>query len=340
MKERTMKRLLPFLFIIAAFVSSGNAQTKTGTTIGQFLLIEPSGKIAGMGNAGVASADEAMSMYFNPAALGSRVTSGAEFTHSSWFADISHDFFAASVKVTDASSLGLSIGSLNSGSIAVRTVEQPGGTGENYTVSDYALGLGYGQKITDKFSAGLQVTYFQETIWHSSISTFSFNFGTLYQITSDGLKLGASISNFGSRAKYDGRDLRIRYDFDPTRNGDNSSLPAELYTDEFSLPVVFRVGFFYPVVINESNELSVVVDAFHPSDNSESMSFGGEYKFMDAFALRAGYQHLFQQDSEVGLTFGAGILWDVSNYVLHVDYAWNEHKRLGETQRLTVGMEF
>lgn len=334
-----MKRLQMFCLAVYAFALLCTAQTKTGTTIGQFLLIEPSAKIAAMGNAGVAMSDGASAVYFNPAALGAMSNSSAEFTHNNWFADIGHDYFASSVHISEGSSLALSLTSLNSGEIAVRTVQQPEGTGEKYTVSDYAIGLGYGQKITDKFSAGFLISYVQETIWHSTLSAIAVNFGTLYRITSDGLQLGASISNFGARAKYNGRDLRIRYDLDPSRSGDNSSLPGELYTDEFSLPVVFRVGFSYPIMIDESNVFHIVADAFHPSDNSESMSFGGEYKFMNTFAFRAGYEQLFQKDSEVGLTFGGGILWDISNYVLHVDYSWNNHLRLGDTQRLTIGME-
>ncbi len=317
-----------------------SSQTKTGTTVGQFLLIEPSAKISAMGNAGVTQYDEVMASYYNPAALGHMKTSGAQFTHNTWFADIALDHFSAALRVTDLSSLSLSISSLNSGDIAVRTVDQPLGTGEQYTVSDYSIGIGYGQKITDRFSAGIQISYIQEAIWHSNMSVFAFNFGTLYQITDDGLQLGASLSNFGMRGRYNGRDLRIRYDFDPTRNGDNSSLPGELITDEFSLPVVFRVGFGLPVKFNESNEFHFAVDAFHPSDNSESISFGGEYKYLDAFAFRAGYQHLFQTDSEVGLTLGGGIIWDIANYILHVDYAWAEHQRLGDTQRMTIGMQF
>jgi len=334
------KYLLFFAAACLYMAQCAVAQTKTGTTIGQFLLIEPSGKISAMGNAGVAQFDETMALYYNPAALGHMSMSGAQFTHNTWFAGITLEHFATALRVTDASSLSLSIASLNSGEIAVRTVEQPLGTGEQYTVSDYAIGIGYGQRITDRFSAGVQLSYIQETIWHSNLSVFAFNFGTLYQISDDGMQLGASLSNFGMRGKYNGRDLRLRYDFDPTRNGDNSSLPAEMLTEEFSLPVVFRVGFGIPMKLSDGNEFHFSVDAFHPSDNSESVSFGGEYKFMDAFALRAGYQHLFQTDSEVGLTLGGGIEWDIARYVLHVDYAWNEHDHLGDTQRMTVGMEF
>lgn len=316
------------------------SQSKTGTTVGQFLLIEPSARITAMGNAGVTIFDEASSAYYNPAALGRMPTSDVQFTHAMWLVDISYDYAIASVRISQSSSLALTVTSLNSGEIAVRTVEQPLGTGESYSVSNTAIGLGYGQRITDRFSAGIQVSYIQETIWHSNLAAFGVNFGTLYQISADGMQLGASISNFGTRAKYSGRDLRIRYDFDATRYGDNSSLPGDLLTDEFPLPVVFRVGFGYPIAINDDNILRVAIDAFHPSDNSESISFGGEYLFMKTFALRGGYQRLFEIDSELGLTFGAGVNYEMTPYAIHFDYAWAAHGRLGDTQRFTLGLSF
>jgi len=340
----TMKNLIRRTFHLVltffALISPALSQSKTGTTVGQFLLIEPSARITAMGNAGVTIFDEASSAYYNPAALGHILGSDVQFTHSMWLVGISYDYAIASLRVSQTSSLSLAVTSLNSGEIAVRTVEQPLGTGERYTVSNTAIGLGYGQRITDRFSAGIQVNYIQETIWHTSLTAFGVNFGTLYQISADGMQLGASISNFGTRAKYSGRDLRIRYDFDATRYGDNSSLPGDLLTDEFPLPVVFRVGFGYPIVINEDNSIRAAIDAFHPSDNSESISFGGEYLFMKTFAVRAGYQHLFEKDSELGLTAGAGVNYEMSPYTIHFDYAWAAHGRLGDTQRFTLGVLF
>jgi hypothetical protein len=293
-----------------------------------------------MGNAGVTVFDEASSAYYNPAALGHMPGSDAQFTHSAWLADIAYNYAVAAVRVSSTSSLAVSVTSLNSGEIAVRTVEQPLGTGERYTVANTSIGVGYGQRITDRFSAGFFVSYVQETIWHSSLTAFGVNFGTLYQITADGMVLGASISNFGTRAKYDGSDLRVRYDLDPTRYGDNSSLPAELITDPYSLPVVFRVGFGLPITISDNSSIRLAIDAFHPSDNSESVSFGGEYLFLKTFALRAGYQHLFETDSELGLTLGGGVNYEMTPYNIRVDYAWAKHKHLGDMQRFTVGVSF
>jgi long-subunit fatty acid transport protein len=338
--NRRAKTFIQSCVLLLLAVQAVMPQSKTGTTIGQFLLIEPSARVAGMGNAGVAVADEVMAGYFNPAAYGELANADVQFTHSLWLADITYDYAAAAMKISSGGTLGLSVTALNSGEIDVTTVEQPLGTGERYSVSDIAIGLSYGQKITDKFSAGIECKYLQETIWHSSLSAVAFSLGTLYQITSDGMRLGASICNFGTRAQYSGRDLRIRYDNNTSIYGDNSNLPGEVYTEEYPLPIVFRVGIGYPYKFSDNHQMRFEVDAFHPSDNSESVSMGGEYVFMQSFALRAGYQNLFQTDSEVGLTLGAGLVYELYNSLLRFDYAWAAHGRLGDMHRITVGASF
>lgn len=316
------------------------AQTKTGTSVGQFLLIEPSARISAMGNAGATVHDEIQAAYYNPAAIGYFISNGVQFTHSPWIAGITYDFVGIGLVLGDFGNLYGSVTSLNSGEIDVRTVERPLGTGERYTVSDLAFGIGYGRQISDRFSVGVQVSYLQETIWHSSMSAFALNVGTLYRISANGLHIGVSIANFGTRAKFDGTDLRILYDQNIAVHGDNGNLPAQLLSDDFPLPIMFRVGIGMPVHLDEDNKLQFAVDAFHPSDNTESISFGGEWMFMNTFAVRAGYQNLFQQDSEVGLTLGAGLLYDADSYSLSFDYGWADHGRLEQTHRLSLGVRF
>jgi len=334
------KRMLFAIMMLVMGASSTLAQSKTGTTVGQFLLIEPSARITGMGNAGSTMYGEIQAAYYNPAAIGYFTGNGVQFTHSLWIADITYDYLGASLLLGDLGNLYASVTSLNSGEIDVRTVEQPLGTGERYTVSDLAFGLGFGRRISDRFSVGIQALYIGENIWHSSMTAFSLNVGTVYQISPDGLRIGASISNFGTRAKYDGRDLRIQYDQDPKKYGDNSALPAELFTNDFPLPILFRVGLGLPVTIDENNKLHLAVDAFHPSDNTESVSFGAEWMFFDIFQLRGGYQNLFLKDSEVGLTFGAGVHYRTESFSVDVDYGWADQGRLEKTQRFTLGISF
>jgi hypothetical protein len=332
--------LLVGMMVLTAGYSTLQAQSKVGTTVGQFLLIEPSARVTAMGNAGVTTYEDIQAIYYNPAALGHMTQNGVQFTHSPWLADITYDYAGGVLTLGDAGNLFGSVTSLNSGEIDVRTVGQPLGTGEKYSVTDLAFSLGYGKRISDRFSVGVQATYLQETIWHSSLSAFAVNVGTLYQISENGFRIGASISNWGTRAKYDGRDLRILYDQNAAAHGDNNQIPGELLMDDFPLPILFRVGVGLPVMLDEHNRLQFAVDAFHPSDNTESVSMGVEWLFYNMFALRGGYQNIGQQDSEVGLTLGAGVAYALKDFKLFFDYAWADYHRLDKTQRLSLGVMF
>ncbi len=336
---RKALRLFVLFVLMAVVVASARAQTKTGTTIGQFMLVEPSARVSAMGNAGVTTFQEVESGFYNPGALGHMDNSDVQFTHSTWLAGITYNYAAAALRFGASNTLLLSVTALNSGEIDVRTVDQPMGTGERYSVSDIAFGLGYARRITDRFSAGVRISYLQETIWHSSLSAFAFDFGVLYELPFRAY-LGASISNFGTRGTYNGRDLAIRYDLDPDRFGDNSNVPAAVETESWPLPVLFRVGIGYPVIVNANNHVHFVVDAFQPSDNTESISLGAEWTFMELFSARAGYQNLFQEDREGGLAAGAGINLDIASYTARFDYAWNTFGRLDHVQRFTVGFSF
>jgi hypothetical protein len=328
------------LLLASAAAGPAAAQTNTGTAIGDFLLIEPSARVAGMGNAGAALVQGLQSAYYNPAAVGELRARGLEFTHCNWLADISYHYVAGAMPLDAYSSLFASLTALGSGDIDVRTVDQPLGTGEKYSVSDVALSLGYGRRISDRFSAGLQVNYLQETIWNSSASTITISVGTLYRVSENGLHVGASITNYGTQARFGGRDLRVTYDQDPNRNGDNNQLPAEVYTDQFTVPVLFRVGLGLPLELGSGTRLSLALDALHPSDNTESVCAGAELAFKNSLALRAGYQDLWQKDSETGLTLGAGVHGSLAETRFHLDYAWADHGRLESTHRFTLGVTF
>ncbi|MBC8043422.1 MAG: PorV/PorQ family protein [Rhizobacter sp.] len=317
------------------------AQSKTGTTVGQFLLIEPSARLAAMGNAGVATYAETMSSFYNPAAAGMLTGYNAQFTHSQWLADISYNYATVAIAPGRWGTLFFNFTSLSSGDIAVRTVDAEEGTGEFYSVTDIAIGVGYSRQFTDKFSAGVHVNYFQETIWNSSLNSVTFSVGAIYRLSPGGLHIGASISNFGTRAKYSGRDLKFQYDSDPNTNGGNGSLPAELSVDEFDMPTIFRVGLSLPVNLTNDQKATFVIDAFHPGDNTESLSLGAEWTFRNLLSVRGGYQNLFQQDSETGLSLGAGLQYTLSSDdVVRFDYAWTNYNRLIATHRFTLGVSF
>ena len=314
------------------------AQSKTGTTLGQFLLIEPSSRLTALGNAGVAVDAGLEGAYYNPAAAGRVSALALEFTHIDWFAGIRFDYVAVAVPAGRWGTGFATLTSLNSGEIDVRTVTQPLGTGERYSVSDLALGLGFSRAITDRFTAGLHVKYQQETVWHSTAGSVTFDVGTLYRVRPYGLHIGSSLSHFGTDARYSGRDLRLTYDNDPTRYGDNGTLPGERYVQSYPVPVLFRVGVGYPWRPSADWLLWATTEAVHPNDNTESMSAGLEATYRDLVAVRAGYQGLNRRDSEAGLTLGAGLEGRVEGFDYRIDYAWADQGRLGSVHRVTLQM--
>lgn len=341
MKKIKFYRLFWIIGLALLVMFDSFSQSKTGTTIGQFLKIEPSARIAAIGNAGASLSGEVSSLFYNPASLGRISGTDVQFTFNKWLADINYNYAAAAVNLEDIGTFALIVTMLNSGEMDVRTVEQPLGTGERFSVKNLAIGLGYGLMVTDRVSIGVQANYITESIWHSSISTFGMNLGVQYRILDQGLTIGASLSNFGANASYDGRDLYLNYDFDPNKYGDNDRLPAELRTGSFGLPVIFRAGISYQFVFNEDYNLLIAADAMHPNDNSESVNLGGELNLLKYVSLRAGYRNLFLPDLEGGLVLGAGFkVYVASSYNIRFDYAYADYGRLAEAHRLTLGIGF
>src|SRR6185436_3568714 len=108
----------------------------------------------------------------------------------------------------------------------------------------------------------------------------------------------------------------------------------------YSVPVTFRVGVAQPFKLGEEARLLVAADALHPSDNTESLSLGAELLLRNALGVRAGWQSLFLQDTEVGLTVGAGLRGTFDDLRYHVDYGWADQGRLEDTHRFSFGILF
>jgi len=320
--------------------AEAHAQTKVGTAIGDFLQIEPGARLTALGNSGVAAEPDLEAVYFNPAAAGRLDRLTLQFSHVAWFAGIRYDYVAGAMPLGHWGTGFATVTSLNSGDIDVRTVSEPLGTGERFTVSDIAIGLGWATAASQRFTAGIQARYLQETVWHSSAGAFTFDIGTLYRLNPRGLHLAASIQNFGTSAAFEGRDLRITYDNDPSRFGDNGSLPGNRSTTDYPVPVLFRVGVGQPFRPRQDLDLWTAVSAVHPSDNTESMSGGAELTWRSTLSFRAGYQSLFKKDSEEGLTAGVGLRWRTPGIDTRMDYAWADFGRLEGVHRFTLAFGF
>lgn len=343
--KRVIISLLIFYFCLVA-VNRLHAQykeniSKVGTTAAPFLAIEVGARAVGMGGAFVAIADDISSLYWNPAGLARLRNGEAIFSHTDWILDVSYDYAAVGLPLGSLGSLGLSFSTLTMGEMEVRTLLYPEGTGEKFAASDFAIGTSYARNLTDRFSIGFSAKYIHQSLWHMSASSFALDIGTLFTTQFNGMRIGMSITNFGSKMMLEGSDTQVPIDVDPNKYGNNNKIVANMKTDRWSLPLLFRFGLAMDLIKTYHQRLTLAVDAMHPNDNSEYINVGTEYGLNENIFLRAGYKNLFMQDSEEGLTAGIGLAYKLFGDVrLKFDYAYADFGVLENVQRLSFALEF
>lgn len=316
--------------------------SKVGTTAVGFLNIDVGARAVGMGGAYVAVADGATSMFWNPSGIADLNNNEAVFHHSSWLADIKYNYLGAAFPVPGLGTIGLNATALTMDEMEKTTRMEPEGTGEMFSAGNYAFGLTFARSLTDRFAIGFNFKYLNETIYHSSANGVAFDVGTIFTTQLSGMKIGMSICNYGPKVRMSGRDMLTQVDLDELVSGNNENLNANLVTDAFNLPLMFRVGVSMDVLKGAGNSnLILAIDAMHPNDDVESINLGAEYLFNGMFALRGGYSSLFAEDSEAGLTFGAGFNFPMTGGVkLTADYAYKDFGLLENVQMFTLGLRY
>lgn len=341
MKKTTTKWIV--LAFVAILVSLPvKAQNKVATTAAPFLNIATDARAAAMGSAQVALEGGPNALHWNPASLAQMGGSGAvDFVSSEWFVDSQFYYLVAGFQ-TPVAHVAVSVMVLDYGEMEVTTISAPEGTGELFSPQDLSVGLTMARNVTDRFSAGATVKYVRQKIWNEKATGLGVDLGVFYNTGYRNLRIGMSMSNFGSDMQLSGKDLRRAIDIDPNIEGNNPRLGASLETDEWPMPLSFRVGLALDAVSSESQRVTLSVDAVHPNDNSESASFGAEYAFKEFFFLRGGYRQAFSDEiDDGGLTGGFGLQYQVSRGVTaHFDYVFQDYGRLGTPQMWTLGATF
>ena len=301
----------------------------------QFLKIGVGARAVGMGETYIAVGQDANVIFWNPAGLAFIEGTDISFSHTNWIADIKQNAVAAAAEFGGLGVFGISFVTMDYGDIYRTQVDfdpsneygYTGGKkfgGEKIDVSEYTFGLAYSKRLSEKFSLGGHIKYVaqdlgntrvvvsgEERISDNEVDAFAFDFGTLYYVGFQDLRLAMSILNFSRDLKYE--------------------------REAFQLPLTFRVGLamnlFSLIESIENQSLTFAMEALHPRDYTERYHIGGEYLYDNVLALRAGYK--FNYDEE-GFTAGLGLMTETG---LVVDYSYTAFgEAFGSVNRFTVGL--
>ncbi|MDP3541143.1 MAG: PorV/PorQ family protein [Elusimicrobiota bacterium] len=276
-----------------------------------FLDIGVGARALGMGGAYTALADDAHSVYWNPAGLARLEKREVSVSHSELGNSTRHDFLAYAHPTSRAVMAG-ALTYLNQGTIAGR--DAAGRPTGGYDASDAALAFAAGRK-TDLVDAGVSVKYLRSHIAGTEAQGFALDAGLRRELAAGRGKvvLGAALRNIGPGLKYD----RQRND-----------LP---------LRAAFGAGYRFA----GGHALAVELQNGPRGAGTEGGA-GGELQAHEGVFLRLGYTSKNAAaegsgfDAARGLTVGVGL----KKERFGLDYAAQASGELGSTHRFTLSARF
>lgn len=277
--------MLALLFIVAfALGAAQRAHAQIGGAAVVFLMIEPDSRAAGMGNAGVALADNANAIFWNPAGLADQVGTEAGLTHSNWLpefnAGLFYEYLVAKTHINGWGTVGAHITYLFLGEHEYRDAQN--NLLGDFRSYDMAIGLSYGFKVGSNLSLGTGVRFIYSNLARGinvgaqetkpGVST-GFDLAALYKTPSFSLgsintryNIGFNLANMGPKIQYSDAE---QSDPIPTNLRFGHALTFEL--DEFN--TLTFVNDYTKMLIRSRREFVDCEDPSNPTDDTCNSAF-------------------------------------------------------------------
>ncbi len=366
--------------LVAAFIPFGAIQAQVGITAVPFLQIEPDSRAAGMGNTGVAIADNASAIFWNPAGLAFQNQSQISLTHANWLpafnADLFYDYLVGTYYIEGVGTIGGHITFLNLGE-QTRTDETGLELGR-FNSFEISAGLSYGFSITDNFAVGTGLRYIYSSLADGSVSGQSINPGSSIAVDLAALyksnpftvanrqanfNAGINLSNIGPGIQYtdnaqkDPLPTVLRAGWAYTMDLDGNGLNRLTFANDIS-KIMARNERIGSDPNSAEYETMGVFEALFNSWGSydrfngvETVSvslaqqlmfgFGLEYWYDNLFALRTGYYFEHPENgNREFITLGAGLRYNIFGVDFSYLYALEDDHPLANTIRLSVLINF
>ncbi len=344
-----------FLLLVPYFLFlSIPANARKGGCTGTFLSIGGGARALALGGAYSAFAEGIDAIYWNPAGIVELTRNTANFTHAKYLAGMKQENIGVVVP-TKNGTIGVSVIALLSGKIEETTLARQMGTGRYWSANNFAVGLSYARKMTDKFNAGLTIKGINQSIDKVSSNGLAFDIGGTYNTKLNNLKFGFLIQNFGPDIAFSGEGLagEIEDILMPWQ----APLPIDYKTTPDPLPLNFQLGIAIDLLTTPVYKIAVMGDLIHPSDQEATSAFGIESSITNRYFLRLGFtdknnRGFFTRDKlyewipimsnkiPMFSSVGIGIVNSFGTGEVIVDYTYEAHQYLSNIHRIALGFAF
>lgn len=320
-----MKNLLLVLLTLLVITSAfGGDVDRKGTNGAEELLIPIGARGIATGGAFLANLTGLESLFYNPAGLDVVPRTEAMFSYVNYLADINISYFAIGTSLGDIGSVAFELKSFNFGDIPVTTVQNPDGTGQNYSPTFITVGFSYSKVLTDRISIGTNFKFLSESIENTTANGFAIDAGVQYRFA-ETLMIGAAVKNIGTNMQFSGQDLINRSNVPGSSLGSGPGT-YEIVSETFIIPSYFELSATYMFNFNEQNNLAFASSFVANNQSEDLLNFGLEYGFTNTFFARGGYNYLVENSSNAvfGFTAGAGINYLAGDLAIVFDYAYRD----------------
>lgn len=327
-----MKKITFILAICISFSSMAQVLPnlggqRAGLSAMSFLKNDINPRSLAMGGASVAISGDGYAAFTNPAFIADM--KAFNLTTSSYFvgAGINQGYLSAILPSKEnPQAFALSVNTLGSGSMEVRTEFQPNGTGQKVSANYISGGFSYARRLSDMFTIGVTAHVIHEQLAEYKNTTVTADLGFAYQTDWKKLAFAVMLQNFGGNSSLSGDFLEVNFN----RNVTNIGL------ENYTVPTVFKLGASFVPYEKERQSLRLAFDLNHPNDNAENFRLGAEYEYLKLLFLRAGYR--FNVAGQTFPTMGLGVRSRIGGHPLKIDYGVNITNYMG-TQHV-VGLSF
>ncbi len=302
-----------------------------------FQLVSISPKASALGDAYYTLGKGAESIFYNPAGLAEMKNNyEVVMDYTQWIADINYVGGAFAYNMGNWGVVGLSILNVDYGTIygtqldpskssALGYIE----TGELSNIGAYSIGFSYAKSISEQFSIGGNIRYVAQNLGDN---TFMYTDGsTKYQ------KNNAAKIVFDAGVKY--KTGFHDFSFGMAIRNFSSNIKREAIDEQ--LPLAFTMGAAINalgfVMDSKEQALYVAVDFLHPNNYSDRVNLGLEYRFMQMFALRGGYQ---TNRDIASWSAGLGVNTNLAGYDVEINYSISKMEVFDNVNRVSVNLAF